>query len=378
MPRGTGRIFRQQYTKHGVTRETGTWYVEFWDPLHGRAVRESSQSVRYDDAKRLLKRRLGEVATGTYLGPAIEKTTLGEMLDLVQVNYELNGRRSTDRMVRSGGHLRDGFGEDARAIGVTSDRIAHYTRDRLTAGAKPATVNRELACLRRAFRLARRSGKVVQVPYIEMLQEDNVRKGFFEWAACQAVLAQLPEALRPVFEVAYITGWRVKSEILTRQKCHLDLGSGWLRLEPGETKNRKGRMFPLTPRLRAVLELQLAHTRECEMRTGQIIPWLFHRDGRPIKSFRRAWLSACRRAGLAGRIPHDFRRTAVRNLERAGVPRSAAMEMVGHRTESIYRRYAIADEGMLRDGAAKLAALHEADQAASRTILPLPTTAVTR
>ena len=68
-------------------------------------------------------------------------------------------------------------------------------------------------------------------------------------------------------------------------------------------------------------------------------------------------------AGLSGRIPHDFRRTAVRNLERAGVPRSAAMAMVGHKTEAIYRRYAIADESMLRDGAEKLAALHRADSA---------------
>jgi integrase len=69
--------------------------------------------------------------------------------------------------------------------------------------------------------------------------------------------------------------------------------------------------------------------------------------------FRRAWLTACKGAGLSGRIPHDFRRTAVRNLERAGVPRSTAMKMVGHKTESIYRRYAIVDEAMLKEGAAK-------------------------
>ena len=75
---------------------------------------------------------------------------------------------------------------------------------------------------------------------------------------------------------------------------------------------------------------------------------------RPLSSaFRRAWLTACRRAGLPGRIPHDFRRTAVRNLERAGVPRSTAMKMVGHKTESIYRRYAIVDEAMLKEGAGK-------------------------
>ncbi len=113
-------------------------------------------------------------------------------------------------------------------------------------------------------------------------------------------------------------------------------------------------MFPLTPELRAVLERQLAKTGQIEVATGRIIPWLFHRKGKPIKSFRRAWLTACKKAGVPGRVPHDFRRTAIRNLERAGVPRSTPMAMVGHRTEAIYRRYAIGGKGMLREAAAKL------------------------
>lgn len=118
----------------------------------------------------------------------------------------------------------------------------------------------------------------------------------------------------------------------------MDFQSGWLRLEPGETKNAEGRQFPLTPALRAVLERQRERTLAIERATGTIIPWVFHRSGRPIKSFRRAWLTACKDAGIPDRIPHNFRRTAVRSLERAGVPRSTAMKMVGHKTESIYRR----------------------------------------
>jgi len=165
--------------------------------------------------------------------------------------------------------------------------------------------------------------------------------------------------------------WRVKSELLTRQWAHVDFRNGWLRLEPGETKNDEGRMFPLTPMLRAVLERQRERTEAFQRSTGEIYPAVFHREGRPIKSFRRAWLTACRRAGLTGRMPHDFRRTAVRNLERAGVPRSTAMKMVGHKTETIYRRYAIADEGMLRAGGVKLEALHQADQPAERTVIPI-------
>ena len=128
------------------------------------------------------------------------------------------------------------------------------------------------------------------------------------------------------------------------------------------------------PRLRAVLEAQLAHTRAVETATGRVIPWLFHRNGKPIKSFRRAWITACRKAGLPGRLPHDFRRTAVRNLERAGVPRSTAMAMVGHQTEAIYARYAIADESMLQAGGVQLEALHALDAQvapASPTVVPL-------
>jgi hypothetical protein len=62
---------------------------------------------------------------------------------------------------------------------------------------------------------------------------------------------------------------------------------------------------------------------------------------------------------VATRIPHDFRRSAVRNLERAGVSRSSAMKMVGHRTQAIYDRYAIADEASLREAGEKLAALRD-------------------
>ena len=127
-----------------------------------------------------------------------------------------------------------------------------------------------------------------------------------------------------------------------------------VRLEPGTTKNRLGRMFPFTPELAGLLEAQRARTEAISREIGRIIPSVFHRRGVMIKSIRGAWRSACRAAGLAGRIPHDFRRTAVRNLERAGVPRSVAMQMVGHKTEAIYRRYAIVSEADLRDAAVRL------------------------
>lgn len=86
---------------------------------------------------------------------------------------------------------------------------------------------------------------------------------------------------------------------------------------------------------------------------------MFHPRGQPIKDFYKAWDNACEAAEVPGKIPYDFRRTAVRNLERAGVSRSAAMKLTGHKTESVYRRYAIVSEADLTEGVRKLAALQE-------------------
>lgn len=110
---------------------------------------------------------------------------------------------------------------------------------------------------------------------------------------------------------------------------------------------------PFTAPLEVVLKAQKAE--HDEMKTaGRIVPLVFHREGDRIKSLRGAWKAARKAAGVPGRILHDFRRTAVRNLERDGVSRSAAMAMAGHKTEAIYRRYAIVDAGALRDAAAKI------------------------
>jgi integrase len=195
------------------------------------------------------------------------------------------------------------------------------------------------------LRLGEIAGKVAQRPYIPMLQEDNARKGFFEAPEFWAVLAELPDARKPVPEVAYVTGWRIRSELLTRQWMHVDFDAGWIRLEPGETKNREGRMFPMTPTLRAMLECQRAHTRAIERATGQVIPWVFHRDGRPIKHFRRAWLTACKVGKAPQRIPHDFRARPSGTWSALACRGRPAMKMVGHKTEAIYRRSAIAVTG---------------------------------
>ena len=200
-----------------------------------------------------------------------------------------------------------------------------------------------------------------------MLREQNVRTGFFELDQFRAVIAHLPEPLRPVFTFGYITGWRIASEVLPLQWRQVDLKAGEVRLDAGMTKNGEGRVFKLTDDLRMLLEERRRATTELERKHGQIIPWVFYRmvaKGRggqkypkPIRAFTKAWENACTAAGCPGRIPHDLRRTAVRNMVRAGVPERVAMKLTGHKTRSVFERYNIVSDGNLDAAALRLSGL---------------------
>jgi integrase len=120
------------------------------------------------------------------------------------------------------------------------------------------------------------------------------------------------------------------------------------RLDPGTTKNGEGRVFPMTTELRQLLKArQGEHDRV--KKAGHIVPWVFFREvakGRggdknpqAIVSLNKPWQAGCRLAGCPGRIPHDLRRTAVRNLVRAGISERVAMQMTGHKTRSVFERY---------------------------------------
>jgi integrase len=320
----------------------------------GRVLRESCRTDRIGDARRLLDLRKGARATGSAILPRADRVTVGALLDDLVTEYTTNERRSLERLGNSLAHLRPAFG-DRRAHHVTAAEIRAYVQRRLAAEAAHATVNRELAALKRAYTLGIRGRLIRERPEISMLAEDNVRQGFFERAEYEAVRRHLPNHLVAVAGFMYLTGWRSKSEVLPLPWAQIDFTASTVRLEPGTTKNRKGRTFVMTAELRQLLEGQRQWVEAIQRRTGRIIPWVFsHEDGRAIKSIRKSWATACRRAGLPGKVPHDFRRTAVRNLERAGVPRSVAMAMTGHKTESVYRRYDIVSERDLHDAAGRI------------------------
>jgi integrase len=190
-----------------------------------------------------------------------------------------------------------------------------------------------------------------------MLHENNIRKGFFEREQFEAVRRHLPEYARPIVTFAYYTGWRIASEVLPLEWRQVDFDAGAVRLDPGTTKNEEGRVFVfgLIDELRRVLEEQRDSAKALAQKHGCIVRYIFHRSGRKVKSIRKCWQNACVAAGCPARLLHDFRRTAVRNLVRAGVPERVAMQMTGHKTRSVFERYNIVSEGDLLTAARLLA-----------------------
>jgi integrase len=190
-----------------------------------------------------------------------------------------------------------------------------------------------------------------------MLAEHNVRTGFFEREQFEAVSKHLPADLRPLMAFGFFTGWRIPSEAVPLTWAQVDEKAEVIRLDVGTTKNAEGRTFPygVLPELKAIVTAQ-ATRRDTFKAKGVICPWVFQRDdGRRVARFSEEWREACRLAGAPGRIPHDFRRTAVRNLVRAGVSEKVAMMLTGHKTRSVFDRYDIVNEADLRAAIGRLA-----------------------
>jgi len=240
---------------------------------------------------------------------------------------------------------------------ITTSRLTQYATDRMAECAAGSTINQELAAIRRAFRLALRSRELATMPHVPMLKLSNVRKGFFERAEFDAVLTHLPQSLRGPFTFAFFTGWRTKSEVFTLQWSQVDREVKAVRLEAGTTKNDEPRTLPYGQLAELVTVIDDAWKLHEKLQSADVLsPYVFPReDGRPWKDgFYDAWHAATEAAGCPGKIPHDFRRTAARNLVRRGVPEKVAMQVTGHKTRSIFDRYNIVVEKDVADALGKL------------------------
>jgi integrase len=350
--RGCGSIF----LKPGQSR----WFIQFYKD--GRRVREATGKKTYAEAQIALNARLLEVANGEYQEHKGRAARIEELYEKLEENKVMNGK-DVSSLKRRWKHLKPLFA-DLPAGELTTDAVITYTAKRRKAGAAKATVNRELATLKRMFRLGMRSRKVKSVPFIPMLDErDNVRRGFIEDGEFSRLLfaAEASESWLSTFlEMAFTYGWR-KSELLSLQVRQVNLATRTIRLDAGTTKNGEGREVAMTAKVAELLQDAVAD------KTSEDYV-LTRADGKRIKDFRAAWHNLCVRARLGeffcrgcertvsekkcecgdkrrpkyqGLIPHDLRRSAAKALRRAGVPESVIMATGGWKTASMFRRYAI-------------------------------------
>jgi integrase len=288
-------------------------------------------------------------------GP-VELVHIEDLFPLVRQDYQLNERRSIGKLDYNIKRLKGELGDYRIGQFSTAD-VLRYVDHRKREGAANGTINRELAVLKRAFALAIGIANLSRdhAPVIPTLKEAAPRAGFFEPEQFQAVLHRLRPEIQPVALFAYETGWRLR-EVLRLERRNLDLREGSARLDPGTTKNNAGRVAYLSPHLLSTLQDQETVTRTLERKNELIIPWVFHRKGRRILRFLASWQTACRNAGVPGMFFHDLRRTAVRNMVRAGIPERVAMQISGHKTRAVFERYNIVSDGDLREAATRLAA----------------------
>ncbi|MFI5107977.1 MAG: tyrosine-type recombinase/integrase [Terriglobales bacterium] len=341
--RGNGSIYRQTGCR--------TWTLQFY--VNGVVHRESTHTSDKTVAQQQLRARLGEVDKGEYVERPRKPVRVEELYTALLAYNEDNKPESVYDLEKHWRlHLCPVFGQ-MLAASLTTPKVREYRHARLKAGAATATVNRELASLRRMFNFGYEDGRVRAVPHIPANEkENNVRLGFVGDVDYVRLSQCAPELwLRALLACAYAFGFR-KGELLGLRVRQVDLKARTIRLNAGETKSGAGRVVKMTAEVFALLQACVS---------GKVPDdYVFTReDGQRVQDFRERWRQLTAEAECPGLLFHDLRRSAVRNMIRRGITEVIAMKISGHKTRAVFDRYNIVSEADLADAARKIEAGRE-------------------
>lgn len=341
---GFGFIYRPTYRDKttGKLKNSAVWWMEY--KASDRPVRKSTRQRDQTQAYSELLKIAGKRASGEIIDSAPERVRISQLLDLVLEDYDRRGLRTLyDTKLRIEKKLRPHFGElramDLRRRDIQRfiDGLKHPEGD--AEALARATVNRYVSILHRAFQLGAEQDPplVLRIPKFDYEDEaDNVREGILERTEYELLRNELAPHARLALVLAHHTGMR-RGELLKIRWEQVDFAAGVIWLERKQTKNKNPRVAPIYGEMRANLDMAKA-----EQDTNfPACPFVIAFAGGQVKSIRKAWDAAIRRLKLRKVLLHDLRRTALTNMEEAGIPRHVAMKISGHRTESVYRRYLI-------------------------------------
>ena len=322
--------------------ESAIWQCCYRLPGSRRPVRESTKTADQRAARRFLEARIRETGIKRTVGPAAERVRFADLEKLIVDDYKNNRQRvrNLDYALR---HLRGRFAR-FRAIEITGPEIAAHTADELAAGASPASVNRQLATLRRMFRLGLKHGTVGAVPYVKLLPEHNARQTAYSHAEYVAIRCAMPEQFRDFVTALYVSGIR-RTQLAMVEPRDVNLGTSELTMRAETTKNRRAHTVPLVGEFGDVIRRAWAKRRlDCAYLFQDSGRPFVYRDGSLTREFRNAWDAARASTGLAGRIMHDFRRSAAINFDQSGDSEQVWTELMGWSSGSAMpKRYNIVD-----------------------------------
>jgi integrase len=356
-------------------------------------IRHTEHYRTMDEAERQRTLRLAEIADGLPVSSKPNRVLFEELAADVITDYKINKRKSLDDIdARLRLHILPVLGK-RKASQITTADLKIYIRMRMGETPTPAngTINRELEAIRHTFRLAMIGRKLFHMPHVPMLVERNVRTGFLTRQEVDRLCSSLEEPYRSFTMFGFFTGWRYE-EIQELEWRHIDFVASEIRLDPGTTKNGDGRVFPFTAELRQLLKsVRASEAKPKNVKFGRpeetdkvaaIVPYVFTAYGQKVGAFRKSWARACYKAGLpctivpetfiAKRGPdkgkecvrvkkiipartfHDLRRSAAREMRNQGVSERVIMELMGHRTRSMFDRYSIVSREDLAAAAAAI------------------------
>lgn len=347
-------------------KNSNKWWIRIHRPGQGSGKNDRIPTGTEDKAaaKAMLAKMEGDLASGIPVNPKVHTILFAHLCELVLEDYE-NQEFKTFKHTKGRilNHIIPYF-RTVLATAITSGMIDAYFTHRRKQEAKPATIRRELEIIKRAFTLGWKRYRIPG-PEVELPKIQNARQGFFEQADFSKVLAELADPdYRDFIFFLYVTGWRT-GEVKNLRRRHVHFVESEIRLDPGTTKNGDPRCFPMQdlPVLRGMLERRLKTPGFAD---DHVFTYKLRGKRRPIGDFQKAFNTACYKAGIpcvtepwsykepksgktfsgirvlkSSRTLHDFRRSAARNADNAGVPRTLIMDNMGHKTEAMFIRYRI-------------------------------------
>jgi integrase len=359
----TGRVFQRPYIdRSGQRCKTATWYIRYYE--NAKRVQEATETEDYDEALAILRDKMAALAGRQVYSDRPERVFMNQLFDLVIEVGKIKGNATqADAKLIIENRLRPRFGS-MLAQRVTNKEIRKYVSERLAekkgtetkktaATFAPATINKELAYLRRAFKLGASETPplVLHVPRFEMLDASkNVREGTLSHDDYRKVRDQLKSHGRIALVLAYHTGARA-GELRQIRVDRIDFKAGRINLPGFTTKSGKPRYLPIFGDMAAEIEMAIT-------KGSKACPFLIQRDGSQVtkSGWKKNWATACKTAGVPAALFHDLRRTALTNMIEAGFSEKEAMEISGHKTRYVFDRYHIVSERRLKEMASKLGA----------------------